>query len=393
MKLRLFVIAVYVMAMILAVSCNSSHTEDEHGHNDHVHSENEHFEEVDEHRNPEHSEGNVIVFAPEKAQRYGVITKAMHVAPVATSYKVTGEILSAPGECYTVTAPVSGIVKMNARVSQGAQIPVGTAVCVVSAKDMTGGDANAQAKVNYDAAKRELDRLKPLYEDKIVTQKEYNAVLQAYEIAKNAYIPTQTNQGVTAKSKLSGTVTAVYVTDGQFVEAGSQIADIDRNANLLLRADLPEANRKSVATISDANIYTEDGAVSVVKELNGKRVSPDKSITVASGYVPVYFEFKNDGTFASGAFVEVYLISNSAAEGIMVPIKAVVEELGNYYVYISLDEDCYEKRAVSLGMSDGNYIFITNGINEGDNVVVEGTTYIRLAGNSSEIPAGCEHHH
>lgn len=404
MKIKYLALVAYLATMLLAPACGSKneehHNYEEHGHvheseHDHDHENEEEHDHEHEHEHEgeeEHSVGDVIVFAPEKAEKYGVETIETAVAPILSTIKVSGEILSAPGETYTVISPSAGIVKIGKGIAQGVKVGAGAYICSISARNMTGGDANIQAKINYEAAKRELERIKPLYEDKIVTQREYNATLQTYESAKNAYIP-ESSAAISAKTAIAGVITDLYVSDGQFVDAGAPIAEVNRNSALILRADVPERLNSEIPNVRSANVLLADDSFISLESLNGKRISAPSAVKVVSGYIPVYFEFNNDGSMPVGSFVQVFLLSESAKTGIQVPVESVVEELGNYYVYVRLDEDCYEKRNVKLGMSDGKTVNITDGLNEGDNVVVKGSTYIRLAGNSSAIPAGCEHHH
>ena len=48
-------------------------------------------------------------------------------------------------------------------------VPV-SSIASVSAKNVSGGDINEAAKANFQAAKRELDRLEPLLKEGIVNQ-------------------------------------------------------------------------------------------------------------------------------------------------------------------------------------------------------------------------------
>lgn len=402
MNFKYIAFVAYVTAMLLLPSC-VSHNENGHDHHEHEynhkhnheHSHDHDHVRCEEHDNDDDDEqvlSDVIVFAPERAAKYGVVTMLAKRTQLSSAIRVSGEIQSAPGESYTVAAPSSGIVKIAKGISQGSHVGAGVGICTVSAKNMTGGDANEQAKIDYEAAKRELERLKPLYEDKIVTQREYNAALQVYETAKNAYLPNS-QQAVLARTSIAGVITDLFVVDGQYVEAGAPIAEINRNSRIVLRADLPERLKSTYSTIKTANVVLADGTIVSMAALNGKRVSSPVAMTVKSGYLPVYFEVDNDGSLSVGSFVEIYLISESENYGIQLPVESVVEELGNYYVYVRLDDDCYDKRKVELGASDGKIVQLLHGLNEGEDVVVKGSTYIRLAGNSSAIPDGCEHHH
>ena len=133
-----------------------------------------------------------------------------------------------------------------------------------------------------------------------------------------------------------------------------------------------------------------DNPVSL-EELYGKIIS-SPNVAASTGYIPVFFEFDNNSKFASGSFAEVYLISSSQSNGLSVPASAITEELGTNYVYVKTGPESYEKRLVKLGESDGKNTEIVNGLKEGENVVTEGVMFVKLAGNSTEIPDGCSGH-
>jgi multidrug efflux pump subunit AcrA (membrane-fusion protein) len=111
------------------------------------------------------------------------------------------------------------------------------------------------------------------------------------------------------------------------------------------------------------------------------------------GYIPIYFTFNNDGTFIPGSMVEVYLIGASRDNVISVPVTALSEQQGDHFVYIKLDEEGYVKAPVKLGTRDGVRVEILDGVHAGDQVVVQGTTTVRLAETSSVVPEGHSHNH
>jgi multidrug efflux pump subunit AcrA (membrane-fusion protein) len=76
----------------------------------------------------------------------------------------------------------------------------------------------------------------------------------------------------------------------------------------------------------------------------------------------------------------------------VVPLSAVVEDQGVHYVFVKMDEDCFDKREVSLGQSDGINVPVLEGLREGEMVVIEGTIKVKLA-SISAAPAGHNHNH
>ena len=77
---------------------------------------------------------------------------------------------------------------------------------------------------------------------------------------------------------------------------------------------------------------------------------------------------------------------------ITVPVSALTEEQGLYFVYLKLDEECYRKQEVAVGASDGIRVEIISGLHEGDNVVTHGAYNVKLASASNAIPAHTHNH-
>jgi len=107
----------------------------------------------------------------------------------------------------------------------------------------------------------------------------------------------------------------------------------------------------------------------------------------------VYFSFDNNGLVVPGAYAEIFLIGSVRQNAIIVPIDAIIEQQGKYYVYVRLDDECYEKRLVSVGMSNGREIEILSGLNIDENVVVHGAIIVKLAESSGAVPEGHSHNH
>ena len=110
-------------------------------------------------------------------------------------------------------------------------------------------------------------------------------------------------------------------------------------------------------------------------------------------YVPVVFELDNRGEVVPGACVEVYLRSSAVDNAWVVPVSALTEEQGLYFVYLRLDEEGYKKQEVSIGDTDGANVRILSGLHEGDRVVTRGVYQVKLAANSGVIPEGHSHNH
>ncbi|MFN7015133.1 MAG: efflux RND transporter periplasmic adaptor subunit, partial [Bacteroidia bacterium] len=126
--------------------------------------------------------------------------------------------------------------------------------------------------------------------------------------------------------------------------------------------------------------------------LNGRIVSYGKSASASTPFIPVTFEINNEGQLISGSIIEIYLKSSPIADALVVPVSALIEEQGIFYVYVQTGGESFQKREVKLGASDGLNVQVLSGIVENERVVTKGSYQIKLASASGTMPAhGHEH--
>jgi membrane fusion protein (multidrug efflux system) len=61
---------------------------------------------------------------------------------------------------------------------------------------------------------------------------------------------------------------------------------------------------------------------------------------------------------------------------IVVPFKAVTEQMGEYFVY-AVQNDSARQKKITLGPSVGDKVVIQEGLNVGDKIVVDGIQKLR----------------
>ena len=373
------IVASIATALLYFTSCAPSAQDDGLGHHHHHHGSSEASDE--------------IVLTPADAQRFGVYSQMVKPQEFNEVIKVSGQIVSAPSDQSVVSAPSAGIITFVKGLVTGQKVTAGHVIGNVSAKNMAGGDQIEANRIAYVAAKLEYERVEPLYKEGIVSAKEYNEVKKAYEAAQAAYNGNKSGSKATAVS--SGVLTQLLVNNGEYVAMGQPIAVISGNETLTLRADLPEKYYNFLPTISTANFraaYTDE--VISLNDLNGRKISSSSlATTVQPGYIPIYFSFNNNGSVVPGAFVEVYLIGATRQNCIVLPMNAITEQQGKFYVYVKLDEECYEKRMVKLGRTNGNEVEILSGLTRRDEVVSRGAIIVKLAEASGAVPEGHSHNH
>ena len=180
--------------------------------------------------------------------------------------------------------------------------------------------------------------------------------------------------------------------DGEYVSVGQPLAIVSQNKRLRLRAEVSEKHYSQLAGITSANFRPSyEKETYKLSDLNGKLISYGKSSSDNSFFIPIIFEFDNNGTLVPGAFTEVYLLSSPLDNVLSVPVSALIEEQGSYFVFIKVDDEGYVKKEVKTGHNNGKNVQILSGLKKGESVVTSGAYQVKLAGNSSAIPHGHEH--
>lgn len=374
--------AFFVMAALL-VGCGNRQPKDNHV-------------SEDTHAADAHDHGDAIVFTKGQAEAAGVEIENTKPNAFNNIIKTGGQILSAQGDEVTLAATSNGIVSFGkSSVSEGAAVKQGESIVTISAKNLLDGDPTAKVKIAYETAAKEFKRAEGLVLDKIISTKEFEQIRMRYETAKSSYEAQAsdiTSGGVNVKAPIGGYIKNRLVNQGDYVSVGQPIATISQNKRLQLRAEVSEKQFNVLKSISSANFKMAYGdTVYKLSDLNGRLLSFGKTVSGQSFYIPVTFEFDNIGDIIPGSFTEVYLLASPRQNVISVPVSALTEEQGLYFVYLKVCDEEYKKQEVTIGQSNGDRIEILTGLKGGDKVVVKGVYQVKLAATSSVIPEGHSH--
>ena len=399
-----------LMAACLMASCHPG--EKHHGSHDHEGEEKE-----------DHS--GEIVMTDEQMEKAGVDIETVEPGDFTAVMKAAGQIVRRQGDEQTVSATISGIVYWrNASLSEGSQVGSGQPLADITARHLQDGDPIAKAKATFEAAKSEMERVKPLADENILSQREYEQARLNYQTAKAAYegIAASKSGSAVVTTGMGGFIKSLIVKSGDYVNVGDPIAVVTQNRRQQLVVDVPECAYRNMNDIRSANFKaTGNDNVYKLSELNGKLISYSRTLPEGSAYLPATFEFDNVGDIIAGSFVEVYLLLKQKQNVITVPNTSLTEEQGLYYVYVKKhnhnheahedheheghdheaheghehkgEEGIFEKREVKIGQTDGVRTEILSGLKAGECIVTEGAYQVKLAASSSAIPEGHNHNH
>ncbi|AIM36296.1 hypothetical protein KO02_05980 [Sphingobacterium sp. ML3W] len=342
-----------------------------------------------------HSDGEII-FTEAQAKTAQLKTEVIELRDFHRVIRTSGQIENAVGDDVTVVATTNGVVSFSkSNFTAGSAIKSGENLLAISSKNLLEGDPTNKASAEYESAKNEWERAQSLIEDQLISQKNYQDAKLRFENAKttfNALSANRSSNGVLVKAPIAGFVKNKLIQDGDYVTVGQPIATITKNKKLQLRADVAEKYFSDMHSIKTAYFRTSyDNKTLKLEQLNGRLVSYGKGIEKNSFYIPMLFEFDNVGTVLPGAYVDISLIAHPIPQALTVPVSALTEDQGVYFIYLKKGKEVFSRQEVKIGHSDGERVLITSGLNKGEEIVTNGVYQVKIAANASLIPEGHVH--
>lgn len=320
--------------------------------------------------------------------------------PFSFTLRTGGRISVDSRDIVIITAKSSGLVKMkDDYLFPGIRVSKGDVLFTISGEQLAEGNTELnfrQVKADLDRATANYERAKKLITDKIITEEDFLTAKNEYEKLLNSYDNLFATAGKNGNVVIAGTngyLKEIFVTEGQKVSPGDQLASIVMEHNLVLKADVSPDNIDILPTISDANFkvgYSDK--IYNIKSLNGRKISQGKSTGANSYYIPLFFRMDNLPELIDGTFAEVYLIGSEISDAIAVPNTSLMEEFGKIYVFVADDDGDFLKRYIETGHTDGLKTLVVSGLEENEKVVATGTYRVKLSLMTNAAPAHNHNH-
>jgi RND family efflux transporter MFP subunit len=244
----------------------------------------------------------------------------------------------------------------------------------------SGSRSGAQAQVRNKVAQAEYNLAKAKDSlSKILAGPEAKTVQLAqsrYDAAKATLAQAEaTLAAATMVAPFDGTVISVGAEVGDEVSSGVSVVTLADLSKLEVLATVDESDISQVAVGQEATI-TFDAFPG--KKLSGKvlEVPLEGSLvqSVVSYEVPLSLEGAEGLALKSGMTANVKLQVGSRKNVLLLPVLAVKQgEDGNVVLVQDASAAAVQTR-VETGLSDGTYVEVLRGLNEGDQVVVEYAT-------------------
>ncbi|MDR2296359.1 MAG: efflux RND transporter periplasmic adaptor subunit [Clostridiales Family XIII bacterium] len=236
-----------------------------------------------------------------------------------------------------------------------------------------------QAKIAYDDAATNLERIRTLYEEGAVALQMYEQAQSAFDMARESYAAASdaiANAVVTAP--IGGHITSVNISVGGLASQAAPAVTISNIDKLEINTGLSE-NMINKVKIGDA-IAVRVKSVSEDAVFDGTVTALAPAPAVGALTYPIVITLENpDEAVKPGMFAEVTITADRAEGVLTVPSGAVFIRAGRQIV-ISLDaRDRVVLNDVVTGVDNGTRIEIKSGLEAGARVVTEGQSYLNTA--------------
>jgi membrane fusion protein (multidrug efflux system) len=319
------------------------------------------------------------------------------------NFEYTGQTLGSRE--IEVRARVTGIL-LSRNFVEGGPVTKGQSLFTVDPAPFMAAQARAEADVagaeaRLAQAKKNAARLKPLYAEKAVSQKEFDDATSAEAIAdadlKSArarLTEAQLNLLYTkVESPATGIAGRAQRSEGSLVSGPDVLLTsvtqinpiwvsfgVSDNDQLRInseaeagRLELPKGGKFEVT------VKLADG---VAYPLAGKLNFSDVRVSGATGTSETRAEIPNPkGVLHPGQFVHVTLKGATRPNAVMVPQRAVLEGPQGKFVYVLDDKSTAQPRPVQVGDWVGEDWIIQSGLKAGDKVIVDGVARIFAPGS------------
>ncbi len=342
-------------------------------------------------------------------QEVGVVTLAKE--PVTLQRELPGR--TSAYRMAEVRARVDGIV-LERLFDEGAEVKAGQALFRIDAQPFAAALASAEASLSRAQANAEAQRLvaeryAQLLSERAISRQEHdNAVAAAKASAadvaagKAAVQVAKINLGYTrVNAPISGRIGRAEVTEGAFVRQGQatllatvqqldrMYVDVTQPSSEVLRLQRELAEGKLVRsgdgakvrlTLEDGTDYPHEGILQF----------SDVTVNPTTGSVVLRALFPNpERILLPGMFVRAQLDEGTKPEALLVPQPAVRRDAqGKASVLVVGEDGKVAVRPIVAPRTVGNRWLVSEGLEEGDRVIVEGLQKVRPGVPVNAVPVG-----
>jgi len=330
-----------------------------------------------------------------------VSTQATTVAPVYVSVFTVKDTLAGTYDEYPATLTALNEVKLTAQVNgyitgvyfkDGDKVSKGQRLYTIDQQvygaNLQQAIANFQVQqTNLVKAQKDADRYHELETHDAIAKQQVDYADAALDAAKKQVDAAQANVNAVRanvgfaviRAPFTGTIGISQVKAGTAVVAGQTIlntistddpvaVDINVNQNDIFRF-LKLQQEKTARYDTTFTLYFGSERY----DSPGRIYLIDRAVDPQTGTIKARLLFQNQkGMLKPGMNGTVKVATNNTRPSIVIPFKAVSEQLGEYFSYVIGDSNKVRQQRIELGPQLGGNVVVRSGLQSGDKIVVEG---------------------
>jgi len=292
-----------------------------------------------------------------------------------------------------VRARVSGIL-LERRYEEGSAVRQGEVLFRIDPEPYRAAAAQARAELGVaqarlEEARRQRDRIVPLFEKNATSQRQRDEAVSQFEVAQanveaaRARLRTaELDLGYTdVRAPISGLTSREVRSEGSLVTAGTELSLLTRIVQtdpVYVEFSLPGSEAATIRRTPDplvVKLMLDGGQVDAV---TGRLSFVDTSVEQGSGTVRARAVFDNaDRRIVPGQFVRVRIEGVAERNAISVPRRAVMSSVQGTFVWVVGPGNVVELRPIKLGGDSGDRALIAQGLQGGERVITEGVLKVQ----------------
>jgi membrane fusion protein, multidrug efflux system len=292
-----------------------------------------------------------------------------------------------------VRARVSGIL-LERRYQEGARVKAGELLFRIDPAPFRAEVARMRAEVgvqqaNLQAATRERDRIVSIYEQKLVSSRDRDNAIAAFESASAGFEAAQAAlrraeldlSYTDVRAPIAGLTSRETRSEGSLVTAGddanSLLTHIVQADQLYVEFAMSQAEAEHLRAAVNAKgagvgvDLTDAQGVPLNMKARVEFIAP--SLGNETGTVSVRAVLENTaGSLLPGQVVRARVTGLELPGSLVIPKRAVMHGMQGPFVWVIGEDDKVAPRPVKLGVNSGNNVAVVGGLVENDRVVVDG---------------------
>lgn len=190
------------------------------------------------------------------------------------------------------------------------------------------------------------------------------------------------------RAPITGIITDQFQFEGEYAASGARLVNIADTSEVIVKASFADSVVANLKDGDSVKILSND---LVGEERNGKVTLISRSTDTQNRTVEIWVNLGNGaGRLHAGSAAQVIVSTNQTVDAVTIPVSAVTLEASNadegIVMVVGKDGKAHEKK-VTVGIRNGDMIQISEGLNEGEEVITEGN-YALPEGTKVEVSNG-----